>query len=177
MTTAEKIQFYRRLKSMTQKKLSELSGVSEISIRKYEAEERNPKPEQLKKIAGALEIGENLLLDIELNSLTLETLSDFISVFMSLEKSVGAHVSYDLDETGEVDAGSICVKFKNKLVSSALENLALNEHLANSLVDEALREGHAMDSEKLEAVKSGNDFVMEQTRRRMLDTKTPLNED
>ena len=59
MNISEKIQFYRKANKLTQKQLSKLSGVSEISIRKYEAGHRFPKREQLKKIASVLEIGDN----------------------------------------------------------------------------------------------------------------------
>ena len=52
----EKIKMYRRLRDFTQKELAEQSGVSEASIRKYEAGTRSPKKEQLKKLAAALGI-------------------------------------------------------------------------------------------------------------------------
>ena len=54
MTTGEKIKLYRKKKGLSQKELAELSGVSEISIRKYEADSRKPKIETLLKIADAL---------------------------------------------------------------------------------------------------------------------------
>lgn len=52
----EKIKFLRKSKGITQKQLADKSGVSEISIRKYESGDRNPKYEQLQKIASALEV-------------------------------------------------------------------------------------------------------------------------
>lgn len=54
MTTGEKIKFFRKEKGLSQKELAELSGVSEISIRKYEADSRKPKIETLLKIADVL---------------------------------------------------------------------------------------------------------------------------
>jgi len=49
-----KIEYYRKEKNISRAALSEKSGISEISIRKYESGERNPKIETLNKIAIAL---------------------------------------------------------------------------------------------------------------------------
>lgn len=68
MTVGETIKYWRTEKGITQKKLAEKSGVSEISIRKYEADARTPKIGTLRKIAKALDINasdidKRLLLD------------------------------------------------------------------------------------------------------------------
>lgn len=54
----EKIKDIRLKHGYTQKELSEMSGVSEISIRKYEKGDRIPKIDKLNLIANAL--GENI---------------------------------------------------------------------------------------------------------------------
>lgn len=59
MKRGTKIQFYHKANKLMQKQLSQLSGISKISIRKYEAGDRFPKTEQLMKIVSALEIGGN----------------------------------------------------------------------------------------------------------------------
>ena len=46
-----KIQKYRKLKDMTQDELSKQSGIYLSTIKKYESGERNPKPDQLQKLA------------------------------------------------------------------------------------------------------------------------------
>lgn len=56
MSIGKRIKEIRNLRGLTQKKLAELSGVSEISIRKYEADSRNPKYEQLLKLAQTLKV-------------------------------------------------------------------------------------------------------------------------
>lgn len=56
MTTASKIKSLRRQLGISQAELARRSGLSEISIRKYERSERNPKFETLSKIALALNI-------------------------------------------------------------------------------------------------------------------------
>ncbi|AQW82587.1 helix-turn-helix domain-containing protein [Campylobacter pinnipediorum] len=56
MTIGEKIKFYRLKQGYSQKKLSELSGMSEPAIRNYEIENCNPFNKQLLKISSALNI-------------------------------------------------------------------------------------------------------------------------
>ena len=62
MTTGEKIRILRKKKNLTQKKLAELSGVAEITIRKYESGENFPRMSQMRKIAFALGVGPGDLL-------------------------------------------------------------------------------------------------------------------
>lgn len=68
MTTGEKIKYYRNLVKMSQKKLAELSGISETSIVKYENGSRKPKLEQLQSIAKSLGLDEMLFWDISIDS-------------------------------------------------------------------------------------------------------------
>ena len=51
MTLGEKIKFHRGLKGLTQKQLGDMTGIHEVSIRKYEANKIAPKRDQLEKIA------------------------------------------------------------------------------------------------------------------------------
>ncbi len=64
MTIGEKIKHNRIKCGLTQKKLSELTGVAEITIRQYEANKYNPKINNLKKIALALKIELKEFIDI-----------------------------------------------------------------------------------------------------------------
>lgn len=52
----ERIREIRKNSNLTQKDLAKLSGIAEITIRKYENNERNPKKEQIEKIAKALKV-------------------------------------------------------------------------------------------------------------------------
>ena len=54
MSIGKNIKAIRKEKGLTQKKLAELSGIAEITIRQYEAEKYRPKTEQLDKLAAAL---------------------------------------------------------------------------------------------------------------------------
>lgn len=64
MTIGEKIKFFRTQNNLTQKKLAEISEISEISIRKYEAGDRNPKLEQLQKLSNIFQINISLLVNL-----------------------------------------------------------------------------------------------------------------
>lgn len=56
MTIGEKIKTFRKKAGLTQKKLGELSGTSETTIKQYELGKRQPRIEQLRKIALALDV-------------------------------------------------------------------------------------------------------------------------
>jgi transcriptional regulator with XRE-family HTH domain len=71
MNIGENIKKYRKEKKLTQKELADKSKVSEISIRKYESGDRNPKIEAVTKIATALEVAAYELHDNSLNSPSL----------------------------------------------------------------------------------------------------------
>ena len=52
----KKIRAYREFRGYSQIQLAELSGINVGTIRKYELGIRNPKPDQLEKIATALRL-------------------------------------------------------------------------------------------------------------------------
>lgn len=62
MTIGERIKQVRTKKGLTQKQLGSISGTSEITIRQYELGKRQPRLEQLRRIADALGISLDLLL-------------------------------------------------------------------------------------------------------------------
>lgn len=63
MTIGDKIRNYRKMAGLTQKQLGDLSGTSETTIKQYEAGKRQPRVEQLQKIANTLQILPTDLLD------------------------------------------------------------------------------------------------------------------
>ena len=63
MTTGERIKEARKKRGFTQKELGILSGTSEITIRQYEIGKRQPRTEQLHRIADALGVSVSSFLD------------------------------------------------------------------------------------------------------------------
>lgn len=62
MEFGEKLKKIRKSNNLTQKELAKLSGIAEITIRKYENNERNPKIQQIEKITNVLNMDlENFL--------------------------------------------------------------------------------------------------------------------
>lgn len=68
MEIAEKMRYFRRLRGLSQEQLAERVEINVNTIRKYETGRRKPKLEQLKKIAGGLEISVIEFLDIEIEN-------------------------------------------------------------------------------------------------------------
>lgn len=56
MSIAKKLKLLRKERGLTQKALSDLSGVPTITIQGYEAEKFNPKVGQIEKLAKALNV-------------------------------------------------------------------------------------------------------------------------
>lgn len=75
MTIGDKIRYFRQMQAMSLKQLAERTGIHPETIKKYELGYRNPKVEQLKKIAGGLNISVIEFLDIE-----IKTEKDLIAV-------------------------------------------------------------------------------------------------
>ncbi len=74
MTIGVKIKKLRKYAGLTQRSLGELSGTSETTIKQYELNKRQPRIEQLKKIAKVFDFPLYLLLDdnYELGDIALE---------------------------------------------------------------------------------------------------------
>ena len=97
-----KIQKYRKLKDMTQDELSKQSGIYLSTIKKYESGERNPKPDQLQKIAEALGISVTVFLDYDIN-----------------EQS-SLKISADKDKDGNYIPSSIHMTFEDSQINEAI---------------------------------------------------------
>ena len=79
----KKIRAYREFRGYSQKQLAELSGINVGTIRKYELGIRNPKPDQLERIANALGLNVSVFLDFN-----IETVGDVLSLLFAIDDSV-----------------------------------------------------------------------------------------
>ena len=68
MNTGKKIKLIRTFRGLTQKELGEACGIHEVAIRKYELGKNLPKPEQLRKIADALGVNVNSLMEFDIEA-------------------------------------------------------------------------------------------------------------
>lgn len=115
MTIGEKIRTLRNSRGYSQKLLGELAGgINEVTIRKYEAGDRNPKPDQLEKIARAL--GTSVIYFMESN---IETGADVMALLMQLDRNVGLKFDYKV-VAGKIDPASINISFDNNHINEQL---------------------------------------------------------
>ncbi len=85
MTIGEKIKYLRKQKGLTQTELSELTGIHQVSITKYEKGKMIPQPDQLQKIVEALNVSPMIFFESE--NFRLETRGDLMGVLINLCKS------------------------------------------------------------------------------------------
>lgn len=131
MTVGEKIRTYRKMRGISQKMLGELAGgINEVTIRKYEAGDRNPKPEQLLKIANALGISINIFMDFD-----IETVSDVLSLIFKMDEQLDVEFTGKKNKKGEYAPDSISLKFNNLLINDRLAKWARTRDLVQQTVD------------------------------------------
>lgn len=126
MTTGEKIKYYRNMRGISQETLGQLSSINSATIKKYEYGIRNPKPDQLLKIANALGISINLFMDFD-----IETVSDVLSLLFKLDEQVDMRFEAEKDEEGN---------YIPKTMKIAFKNLAINKKLCTYLKAKQLQE-------------------------------------
>ena len=110
MNIGEKIKFYRTEAELSQKKLGELAGgINEVTIRKYEAGDRNPKIEQLQKIATALNISIYEFIDFDVT-----TVSDALSLLFKLDNLDAMNINYQDTTDGIINPETISITFSEQ---------------------------------------------------------------
>lgn len=116
MNTGEKIKYFRLAHNMTQEQLAQEAEISFSTLRKYEANERNPKYEQLLKIASALEISVNIFMDFD-----IQTISDLFSILFKMENQADLKINtiQELDAASSEDA--LFLHFKNNYINQVLK--------------------------------------------------------
>ena len=91
MTEGDKIKALRKEQKITQKALSERTGIAEPTIRKYESNRLKPKYQTLKKFAAALQVPvENLLPDEEegMSSYALDILEETVNSTNNVNEAI-----------------------------------------------------------------------------------------
>lgn len=116
MSTGENIRKIRKQKGLTQKKLAELTGLNEVTIRSYELGKFNPKLESMKKIADALGVTVG---DLDDYSTMLQDKEDALNLQQRLNEFLAKILESDIPEENKKDN----VKKINELLES-IKNLA-----------------------------------------------------
>ena len=126
----KKIRAYREFRGLNQIQLAELSGMNVGTIRKYELGLRNPKPEQLERIASALGLNVSIFLDFN-----IETVGDVLSLLFAIDDSVNLSLSetedqkiiLDFDNPMMQDFFKKWCQFKNVYEKEKAEILAIED--------------------------------------------------
>lgn len=130
MTIGEKIKYFRNMRGISQEMLGQLSGINSATIKKYEYGIRNPKPDQLLKIANALGISINLFMDFD-----IETVSDVLSLLFKLDEQIDMRFEAEKDDEGNFIPDTMKIAFKsraiNKKLCTYLKAKQLQENIEN----------------------------------------------
>ena len=126
----KKIRAFREFRGYSQIQLAELSGINVGTIRKYELGIRNPKPDQLEKIATALGLNVSVFLDFN-----IETVGDVLSLLFSIDDSVNLSlaempdqkISLTFDNPTMQDFFRKWCQFKNVYEKEKAEILAIED--------------------------------------------------
>ena len=125
MKIGEKIRQQRRLLDIKQGELSKLVGVSLKTIQRWENGERSPRLDEITKLAEALKVSSNYLMEQE------ETLSPMQETISQLEK----------ERERDINMAVITLKDGNRVQAPATpEGYAFLERLFAMSIDEQLRE-------------------------------------
>ena len=119
---ARTIKKYRKARKLAMEQLSEKSGINLSTLKKYETDNRNPKLEQLSKIADALEVSVFEFLDIKVKSV-----NDIISLVNKM------NIATDID--WDIDNDKVCISFKNKEINNCLKEYAVDYKKDNILIE------------------------------------------
>lgn len=95
MTIGDQIRYIRKYLGYTQKELGRLSNTSETTIKQYESGKRQPRIEQLKKIASVFggSVSDVFILNNSINSLNED---EFIRIYKNSQQKDDLIVNYNL---------------------------------------------------------------------------------
>ncbi|MDR2162866.1 MAG: helix-turn-helix domain-containing protein [Clostridiales Family XIII bacterium] len=146
----QRIKFFREQRGLTQKQLGNGAGLLEASIRKYEIGQRNPKPDQIKKIADALGVTVYALAPPE-----IETDADIISLILAIDEKVGINFDGKKDSKRKINPKTLTLHIDDYSVNDALARWgnAKNqlEKMKTEDVPKAERKGHQAAMAEYEA--------------------------
>lgn len=128
MTVGDKIKTFRTIRGISQGTLGELAGIDGATIRKYELGNRNPKPDQLSKIASALGVSLTVFLEFD-----VETVSDVLTLLFKMDEQIDMRIDGEHDGDGNLIPDTIRVHFSHPEINKRLEKFAKAKKLQENL--------------------------------------------
>ena len=158
----KKIRAFREFRGYSQIQLAELSGINVGTIRKYELGIRNPKPDQLEKIATALGLNVSVFLDFN-----IETVGDVLSLLFSIDDSVNLSlaetpeqkVALTFENPTMQDFFRKWCQFKNVYEKEKAEILAIEDE--DKIVNISKSVEGVNDIHELKTRKNGNSVIID----------------
>ena len=102
------IKYYRSLCKMSQADLGKASEINTVQIKQYEEGRRNPKIDQINKIAEALNVSSNAFLDNNVNAI-----GDIMAYIIALDEQTDFTINCEKDEDGNYLPETLSFSFKN----------------------------------------------------------------
>ena len=129
----KRIRLFREHKGLTQKQLGDAAGIIEATIRKYEIGQRNPKPEQIKLIADALEITSGALTGYDIRSD-----ADVLAMILALDELGLIEYVGKSDKVGGIAKDTLAIRIKNNSINTRLSAwTAIKENLEEKKKDKS----------------------------------------
>ncbi len=173
-----RIKSFRTKQELTQQELADLVGITVSTVQKYESGERNPSSSNLKKIAQALDVQENLFYNIGLSELPLHTIGDIMSILFLLDDKIGFNPRYREDNKGNIDPYSVSIQFTNveinKLVARWVEIKEKHENAIN-LINNNYRK-NLIDLKEYNDTFTAIEEMYELERKELINNKTIVKE-
>lgn len=113
-----KIRTIRREKGMSQEDLAKASGIALSTIKKYEVGNRNPKPDQLAKIAAGLGVSLSTFIDLGINNV-----ADVVTLLLKIDESTALNWECDYDPDGNIIPGTIKISFSDPNINKNLASI------------------------------------------------------
>lgn len=143
MTLGDKIKYCRNRCGISQAKLAELSGISLVSIKRYETNKAIPLPPQMKKLTDSLGISSLAFSDTYFDSLQkLETYGDLIRLLIIFHKNQIIQINGKRDKDGQIQANTSVFKL-NPLIGNffkAINNSDESTNISFCLTDKRILE-------------------------------------
>lgn len=160
MNISEKIKLLRKKSKLTQKQLSELSGIPVRTIQRYEAGDTHPQKESIQKLAKALNVPE-----IEFIEFWGEVLFDDYQEFEKQQNNYKT-IAKDMIENGDISKDIIEAYSKTRLEGVIIGFLSAQGTTNRELVKETLN--YAYQNKEL-LPESRNSFDTKENIMKMLE--------
>lgn len=174
MTIGEKIKKYRKITGVTQQELAEFCEINVATIKKYELGQRNPKPDQISKIAKGFGVNPFVFYDFEINSA-----GDVMSLLFLISDATEMKFEITYDKEDELAMPDVAIRFTDTSVSGDIAEWSEFQQVIDSMKNNELLESrgdirNAVDEKISEMESEFRHRIMEDNREISYNDLYPL---